>query len=245
MIYHTFSPKYVSNGFSTRSAFFMSNIANLVNFNDEFISSYLKQHRLGKFGRIQKGNVQCLWITSTGNKELYLAFSCPSINNYQLVNFPIKGRDANVSIVVAEMWNQIARDVMEWVNMIQPEQLCMTGYSEGGALATLAAYSIGIMSNIFEPVLYTFGSRKVGDVGFATHLKDFVKECYHVIIPGDAGADGRPNLKHSRYQVMVTEIQCVITQQEQTRQGGSARRLTDYIVVLEKLFKNGIKPQLI
>jgi triacylglycerol lipase len=66
------------------------------------------------------------------------------------------------------------------VHMTDPDKpLFITGHSLGGALATLAAFDIGTNTGR-EPIVYTYGSPRVGDVKFARTYNRTIKQHWRV-----------------------------------------------------------------
>jgi Predicted lipase len=55
------------------------------------------------------------------------------------------------------------------------KRLFITGHNYGGALATLAALDIAVNTKFKHPVVYTFGSPRVGDPDFAARFDQAVK----------------------------------------------------------------------
>jgi triacylglycerol lipase len=58
--------------------------------------------------------------------------------------------------------------------------LYLTGHSLGGALATLCGLDAAVNTLFSEPIVYTYGSPRVGDPAFAKAFADQVKQCYRV-----------------------------------------------------------------
>ncbi|WP_373233240.1 lipase family protein [Cohnella sp.] len=61
------------------------------------------------------------------------------------------------------------------------KRLFITGHNYGGALATLAALDIAVNTKFNEPVVYTYGSPRVGDPVFASRFNQFVTHSERIV----------------------------------------------------------------
>lgn len=79
-----------------------------------------------------------------------------------------------------------AADIRRYFEGKNPTRIHIVGHSLGGALATLAAEMLG-SAGVAEVMLYTFGSPRVGDRGFAEALSGSIgaRNIYRVYHPAD------------------------------------------------------------
>lgn len=61
------------------------------------------------------------------------------------------------------------------------KRLIITGHNYGGALSTLAALDIAVNTGFKNPIVYTYGSPRVGDPDFASKLNQTVKKSIRVV----------------------------------------------------------------
>lgn len=73
---------------------------------------------------------------------------------------------------------QISRKLME---LNSDKQLIITGFSLGGALATLCSCDVAENTNFKDPVVYTFASPRVGDQKFVDAFNQRVRQSIRVI----------------------------------------------------------------
>lgn len=66
------------------------------------------------------------------------------------------------------------------------KKLFITGHNYGGALATLAALDIAINTGFKNPIVYTYGSPRIGDPDFACRFDKVVKESIRVVNTHDS-----------------------------------------------------------
>lgn len=77
---------------------------------------------------------------------------------------------------------QSARDqlIRELNKLSTRKRLLITGYSLGGALAVLAALDIAVNTGFENPIVYTYGSPRTGDPGFAFRFNKVVKNSIRI-----------------------------------------------------------------
>ncbi|WP_127533573.1 lipase family protein [Paenibacillus kobensis] len=79
-----------------------------------------------------------------------------------------------------DIYTSCQEEVRSLIKASDPDkQLFVTGHSLGGALATLAAFDIALNVKR-EPIVYTFGSPRVGDPKFARTYNRIVKHHWRV-----------------------------------------------------------------
>lgn len=73
-----------------------------------------------------------------------------------------------------------ARDgIISTLAKLSPDKtLYITGHSLGGALATLCAIDLAANTSHSSPILYTYGSPRVGDPNFVNAFKQYVRKSY-------------------------------------------------------------------
>lgn len=77
---------------------------------------------------------------------------------------------------------QSTRDqlIMELNKLSTSKRLFITGHNYGGALSTLAALDIAVNTRFENPIVYTYGSPRVGDPDFAFRFNTEVKNSIRV-----------------------------------------------------------------
>ncbi|ATW25440.1 lipase family protein [Candidatus Formimonas warabiya] len=77
---------------------------------------------------------------------------------------------------------QSARDqlIRELIKLPKTKRLLITGYSLGAALAVLAALDIAVNTGFQHPIVYTYGSPRVGDPDFACRFNQTVKNSIRI-----------------------------------------------------------------
>ncbi len=194
--YHTETPTYVNGTFDLNSSLFMANLADLaydVNADQGLIFKFMNEHHL-KFDPLKNIYIDnntdtgVLWSTSTGNKDLYISFRGTELtlanlksDFYEsLVDFPGINMNLQVSYGFLSAWLSVKDYVSTIVNTIQPNRLYITGHSSGAALATLCAFDLKYYMPDLDPIVYTFASPRVGDIGFSVHYDKFIDKSYRV-----------------------------------------------------------------
>jgi triacylglycerol lipase len=78
---------------------------------------------------------------------------------------------------------QSTRDklIRELTKFSTTKRLFVTGHNYGGALATLAALDIAVNSGFKNPIVYTYGSPRVGDPDFAHRFNKQVKNSLRIV----------------------------------------------------------------
>jgi len=188
------TPLYASGTFSLQSAIFMAQLSNLAYYagtpNQNIIQSFMNSKGL-KFNPADNiftylnTDTAFIWATDTQNKSLYISFRGTVLNEdnlktdlYQtLVPFqPTSNLNVSVSYGFNQAWLGIRSDVFKLISSIQPDNIFLTGHSLGAALATLCAFDMKYHEHqiIYNTVIYTFGSPRVGDIAFATNYNKMV-----------------------------------------------------------------------
>lgn len=70
--------------------------------------------------------------------------------------------------------------IKELSNLSETKTLFVTGHNYGGALATLAALDIAENTRFKSPIVYTYGSLRVGDHEFASQFNEKVKNSIRI-----------------------------------------------------------------
>ncbi|NGQ95790.1 lipase family protein [Brevibacillus sp. SYP-B805] len=71
--------------------------------------------------------------------------------------------------------------IRELTKLSATKRLFVTGHNYGGALATLAALDIAVNSEFKNPIVYTYGSPRVGDPVFAFRFNQAVKNSIRIV----------------------------------------------------------------
>ncbi|MDX1903971.1 MAG: lipase family protein [Thermonemataceae bacterium] len=100
------------------------------------------------------------------------------------------------------VWFSLKKSVQDLQNNHQ--KIWLTGHSQGGALATLAARRF-VDENMTTQGVYTFGQPKVGDMLFAANYDSFLKsKTFRVYNEGDSVVDNPPKLYHIGTAIKLT-----------------------------------------
>ncbi|KQL49959.1 lipase [Brevibacillus choshinensis] len=66
-------------------------------------------------------------------------------------------------------------------NFSASKKLFVTGHNYGGALAVLASLDIAVNTKFENPIIYTYGSPRIGDPGFAIRFNQVVKNSIRIV----------------------------------------------------------------
>lgn len=84
------------------------------------------------------------------------------------------------------IYNSCRKQIIDVIGCLSPEKkLYITGHSLGGALAILCALDIAVNTGFKEPVMYNFGSPRVGDPCFAYLYNAAVKNSFRMVNAND------------------------------------------------------------
>jgi predicted lipase len=61
------------------------------------------------------------------------------------------------------------------------KRLLITGHNYGGALATLAALDIAVNTKFKNPIVYTYGSPRVGNPSFASRFNQAITHSERIV----------------------------------------------------------------
>ena len=260
--YYTESPTYVQEGFTAGSALFMAFLADMAyytNIDVNVISKFMQEHRLNynpannNFSNVDTGT-SLIWATSVGNKDLYISFRGTqlTVDNLKsdlyesLVAFPNVNMNLKVSYGFLKAWLSVRDYVSTLVNRIQPIRLYITGHSLGGALATLCAFDLKYYAPDIDPIVYTFASPRVGDIGFAQHYDEFINKSYRV----QNKWDPIPRLpttyqgyKHVKDEVLIDEKpECSINAPttDNIPWNPENHKLSHYVQNIKKILRDGV-----
>ena len=82
-------------------------------------------------------------------------------------------------------YQSVRDDILTAVDTLNPTRIFVTGHSLGGALATLAALDLAVVSQSKLITMYNFGCPRVGDWGYAGYYNGKVGESFRVVVPAD------------------------------------------------------------
>lgn len=199
------TPNYITDIFSYPSALFAAQLSQLAydigtqteNKITDFMNQYnLKFNPADNLYTYMNTDTAFMWTTDSLHKSLYISFRGTILDEtniqtdlYQtLVPFvTTMNAKTNISQGFFNAWAGIRNDVLSVISKIQPTNVYLTGHSLGGALATLAAFEIKYYQRQipYNVVVYTFGSPRVGDIGFASMYNKLVSKSYRVHNLGD------------------------------------------------------------
>ncbi len=195
--YHTETPTWVQEAFDLKSALFMAQlslVAYYTNINVNRITKFMHDHYLTfvPYKNIftdENTDSSLIWATSVGNKDLYIAFRGTELTwdnlkedlSPSLIMFPpVANIDLRTDYGFTTAWMSVRQQVFDIVDKTQPNRLYITGHSLGAALATLCAFDLKYHIPDLDPILYNFGSPRVGDYGFAYHFGKIIDKCYRI-----------------------------------------------------------------
>lgn len=95
-----------------------------------------------------------------------------------------------------QAYNNVRTQILDAITAIRPEHVYVTGHSMGGALATLAAFEIGLRATgkwgvpreydfIKQVTMYNYGSPRVGNAMFAAFYRNAVRDSHRLVVPLD------------------------------------------------------------
>jgi triacylglycerol lipase len=80
------------------------------------------------------------------------------------------------------LYQSTRNQLIEELNKLSPsKKLFITGHNYGGALATLAALDISMNTKFKNPIVYTYGSPRIGDPEFSYRFNKEVKNSIRVV----------------------------------------------------------------
>ena len=103
--------------------------------------------------------------------------------------FLMGGRGARVHAGFRLAYDGVRDEIMSAIRSLRPHHVYVTGYSLGGALATLAALDIKLTFGRrpwgIRVTMYNFGSPRVGNASFAKYYNRNVVDSHRVVHSGD------------------------------------------------------------
>lgn len=133
-----------------------------------------------------------------------------------------------------------ARDgILAALSKLPPAKpLYITGHSLGGALATLCAIDTAANSAFRSPIVYTYGSPRVGDPAFADTYASYIRSCYRYANLFDIVTYTPPTVLKLPNQDTKYDYRHVNTHTPLSFQNGSAglnHIISSYFAALSKL----------
>lgn len=201
------TPNYVKKSFDLNSCLFMSELASLKTFVD--VEQFLDKYNFPKGEKyfirdknivhMHDSNVSYIWLVSTQNKDIYISFDLndsneeldkdSTIENNLLVQFPYiaSGFEGVLSSKrITQKWASIREYIFNILSYYQPENVYLTGLGEGGSIASMAAFDLKMnkthtFDDSFNPIIYSFDSPAIGNIGFVTYYNKVVQNSYRMI----------------------------------------------------------------
>ncbi len=105
------------------------------------------------------------------------------------VTYPYTPLELKTHAGFTGIYSSCRKQIMDALQCVSTEkQLYITGHSLGGALAILCALDIAVNTSFRHPVMYSFGSPRVGDQRFAYLYNVVVSDSFRIVIGGDVVA---------------------------------------------------------
>lgn len=114
----------------------------------------------------------------------YAAYPADLVAAYDIlqVPYPFAGNAGKTSRGFTCIYQSVRDDLIEELNrMSTSKRLFITGHNYGGALATLAALDIASNTDFMYPIVYTYGSPRVGDPNFASRFDQLVENSVRIV----------------------------------------------------------------
>jgi triacylglycerol lipase len=98
------------------------------------------------------------------------------------VNFPFVPQVGKTHNGFTKVYRKLVRNniIDTLINLSNRKKLYITGHSLGGALATLCALDVAVNTKFKQPILYTFGSPRVGNATFVSSYNSIIEESIRV-----------------------------------------------------------------
>ncbi len=193
------TPLYVDKEFNMKSALFMAEFSNLKTFKDTL--HFLEKYQFPieeKYFSPEKNvvshpsdSVDYIWIVSTQNKSIYINFIDleNTAEQNEFVKIPYIPESYEGIFILKSFlskWNKIREEIFNIVSFYQPDNLFLTGINGGGSIAQFCAYDLKMhvnhmLSQEFNPIVYTFDSYAFGNIGFAMDYNKKVPSSYRII----------------------------------------------------------------
>lgn len=99
------------------------------------------------------------------------------------VNFPFVSQAGKTHKGFTKIYRKrVRKHVMDTLlHLSNRKKLYITGHSLGGALATLCALDVAVNTTFKQPILYTFGSPRVGNSAFVSSYNSIMEQSIRVI----------------------------------------------------------------
>lgn len=123
---------------------------------------------------------QCIVIAFRG----YAAYPADLVSAYDIlqVPYPFVSNGGKTSRGFTCSYQSTRNSLIRELNRLAAaKRLFVTGHNYGGALAVLAALDIAVNTGFSTPIVYTYGSPRVGDPDFACRFNQVVKNSARVV----------------------------------------------------------------
>jgi|YNPBryunderm2012_1023409.scaffolds.fasta_scaffold03267_5 hypothetical protein len=242
---HPFDPH--ATRFNYGNAWWLSEIALLAYADIDFIQKVLNEAELHETGaEIKTFQKDSLWCFVAYTDEIILvAFRGTEMQSFwdsvqDLItdfNFFLVKDDGGAKVhrgflsAVESIWQELAAHTVSLYSK-KPRKIWFTGHSLGAALATLAVDKLARQTSLPVQGLYTFGSPRVGDLGFLQRFLSypFARNVYRLV----AGADIVPHVPPVRWFRHVGQL-CFINDRDEIVR--SMPRTLSHQAVLKKTLK--------
>lgn len=114
----------------------------------------------------------------------YAAYPADLLASYDIfqIPYPFVQRAGRTSRGFTCIYQSARNDILRILNTLSTsKKLYITGHNYGGALATLAALDIAVNSKFKKPIIYTYGSPRIGDPPFASRYNHIVQNSVRIV----------------------------------------------------------------
>lgn len=114
----------------------------------------------------------------------YAAYPADLLASYDIfqIPYPFVRNGGETSRGFTCIYQSTRNNLIRQLNKLSAsKKLFVTGHNYGGALATLAALDIAVNTGFVDPILYTYGSPRVGDPEFASRFNQAVKNSMRIV----------------------------------------------------------------
>ncbi len=118
-------------------------------------------------------------VTFGGN---FTSFDWLAEMNMTQTQFPFYPRNTRTQYTLTSIYSACREQLFNILSNLDPsKRLHLTGHSLGGALATLLTLDAAVNTRFKQPIMYNFGSPRVGNAKFAATYNKLIKNSIRVV----------------------------------------------------------------